>query len=217
VNEQNFEAMRQAMVSNQLRTNAVSDPRIVAAMRNVPREKFVPGDRHALAYVDIAIPLTGARSMNVPMATGRLLNEGAIAADDTVLIVGAATGYSAAVAAELAACVVAVEDDDELFDVARTALADIPNVLLIQAPLSQGSPEHGPYDLILIDGTVEQVPDSLIAQLKPGGRMATGLREGGVSRLATGRRAGTGFGLTAFAEADCVALPGFDRPKTFRF
>ena len=214
--EHNFEQMRRAMVASQLRTTGVSDPRVVAAMGAVPRERFVPADRTAIAYADVLVPLPGGRSLNPPMALGRLLTEAQPRPSDRALVIGAAGGYSAAVLSRLVAEVVAVEEDGELFQAARTALAGS-SVELVQAPLVAGHPAGAPYDLILIDGAVELVPDALIEQLADGGRLTAAIVDDGVTRLAVGRRAGAAFGMVPFADAAAAILPGFAKPRTFSF
>lgn len=214
--EQNFDAMRRAMVESQLRTTGVSDPRVVAVMADVARERFVPADRRTLAYTDRPVPMGGGRALSPPEATGRLITAAQVAPTDHVLVVGAGTGYTAALLARLAGKVVALEDDSALLATAREVLAGT-GVDLVEGPLAAGWAGAAPYDLILIDGLVEQVPDTLIAQLKDGGRLACALLERGTSRLAVGRRAGTGFGLDLFADCEAAALPGFARPKSFVF
>ncbi len=211
-----FEAMRHAMVVSQLRTSAVSDPRVVDAMGEVPREAFVPASQAALAYRDAPLPLGGGRAINPPLITGRLLVAADIRPTDRVLLIGAAMGYAAAVLARLAALVVALEEDAGLLGSAREAIADA-KVTLVEGPLKPGWAEAAPYDVIIIDGAVEAVPDALADQLAPGGRLATGLVDRGVTRLALGRRSEGGFGLVDFADLECVELPGFARPKTFQF
>lgn len=214
--EHNFEQMRRAMVASQLRTTGVSDPRVVAAMGAVPRERFVPADRVAVAYADVLVPLAGERALNPPMAIGRLLTEAQPRPTDRAMIVGAATGYSAAVLSRLVGSVVAVEEDPALLQIARTALVGR-MVELVEAPLAAGHPGGAPYDLILIDGAVETIPDALIAQLADGGRLAAAILDDGVTRLAVGRRAGAGFGISSFSDAAAAVLPGFARPRTFTF
>lgn len=216
-NQARFEAMRHAMVASQLRTNAVSDARVVAAMDLVPREQFLPASAATLAYRDTAVPLGNGRAANLPIATGRLLTQAQILSTDKVLLIGAAGGYTAAVLATIAASVVAVESDAALVAIARPALASAANVTLVEAPLPQGAPAHAPYDLIVIDGAIEEVPAALIEQLVPGGRIVTGIVDHGVTRLASGRRTEGGFGLVDFADIECVALPGFARPRAFAF
>lgn len=217
-----YHAMRAAMVSSQLRTNAVNDPRVVAAMALVPRERFVPEDQRPFAYRDAATPLGRGRYLNVPMATGRLLTEAYLAATDRVLLIGAASGYTAGVLSELVATVVAVESDPALVAVARDALAGrsgsrLGGIELVEGPLKAGAPAHAPYDVLMIDGAVEFVPDALVEQLAPDGRVVTGLVDRNIIRLASGRRSAGGFGLVGFADVDCVVLPGFSRPRGFSF
>lgn len=210
-------AQRHAMVASQLRTNAVSDSRIVAAMASIPREAFLPAGAAALAYRDTAIPLGGARAANPPLATARLLTQAALTPADRVLLIGAAGGYAAAVLAGLVSAVTAVESDAGLLAIAQAALASTANVTLIDAPLTVGDPAGAPYDVLVVDGAVEEVPPALLDQVRAGGRIVTGLAENGVTRLAAGVKTASGFGLTAFADSECVYLPGFARPTGFRF
>jgi protein-L-isoaspartate(D-aspartate) O-methyltransferase len=211
-----FEAMRHAMVVSQLRTSAVSDPRVVDAMGDVPREAFVPAAQVALAYRDAPLPLGGGRAINPPLITGRLLVAADIRPTDRVLLVGAAMGYAAAVLARLAGSVVALEEDAALASAARDAIADA-KVTVVEGPLKAGWAAGAPYDVIIIDGAVEELPEAIADQLAPGGRLATGLVDRGVTRLALGRRSEGGFGVVDFADLECVVLPGFAKPKTFQF
>jgi protein-L-isoaspartate(D-aspartate) O-methyltransferase len=209
VSEQNYSVMRAAMVSNQLRTNNVSDPKVVAAIEAVARERFVPAARRALAYVDLPVPLGGGRSLNAPMATARLLTEARLSPVDKLLIIGAATGYAAAVAAELAGSVTAVEEDRALLAEAQANLTGNDRVSLVLGPLAAGWQADAPYDVILIDGAVEQLVD--------GGRLLTGLDDGGITRLAAGRKANDLCALIAFADIETVRLPGFAKTRDFAF
>lgn len=213
----NFETMRHAMVASQLRTSAVSDARVVAAMARVPREAFLPEEARRMAYRDTGVALHGGRGLNVPIATGRLLTAARIGAGDRVLLIGAATGYTAAVVSELAGSVTAVEEDATLAAMAQAALAERANVTLVTGPLAAGAPDGAPYDVLVIDGAVAAVPDALADQVRPGGRIATGLVDRGVTRLAAGSRTEGGFGLQDFADVECVVLPGFERPRAFTF
>lgn len=217
IDTDNFTRMREAMVASQLRTNAVSDTRVVAAMARVPREDFMPETQRRLAYRDTAVPIAHGRAANLPMATGKLLTRAEIRASDRVLLIGAAGGYTAALLAELAASVVAVESDPALVAIARPALSAYANVELVEGDLTAGHASQAPYDLLVIDGAVEHVPDALIDQVKIGGRVVAGIADRGVTRLATGVRTAGGFGLTTFADIDCVPLPGFARPTAFTF
>jgi protein-L-isoaspartate(D-aspartate) O-methyltransferase len=217
VSNQDFSAMRAAMVSNQLRTNSVSDPRVVAAVESVAREKFVPASRAALAYVDIPIPLDGGRSLNAPLVTARLITEARLKAGDKVLVIGSATGYAAALIAELIGGVTALEEDASLAAHANAVLGSDARVTLVTGPLSAGWATGAPYDAIIIDGAVETVPDTLWAQLVAGGVLATGLVDQGLTRLALGRAVGAGHGLVSFADAETAILPGFAKPRGFSF
>jgi protein-L-isoaspartate(D-aspartate) O-methyltransferase len=145
-----------------------------------------------------------------------MLTEAAPQPQERALVIGVGTGYAAAVLARLVAYVVAVEEDGDLFALAHSRLADT-DVKLVHGPLTEGFPAGAPYDLILIDGAVEFVPDALIEQLEDGGRLATALLEDGVSRIALGRRAGEGFGLASVSDRAAAILPGFLKARTFVF
>lgn len=212
-----FEAMRTAMVASQLRPNAVNDPRVVAAMAAVAREAFVPSEAAPLAYRDTAVPLGAGRAANLPIATGRLLTEARLRPEDKVLLIGAATGYTAAVLAGLVSKVVAVESDADLAARARKALEGVAGVELVEGPMERGHEAGAPYDVLIVDGAVEELPDALVAQLRDGGRIVSGLVDRGVTRLASGRRTAGGFGLADFADIETVVLPGFARPRGFSF
>lgn len=216
MSEHNFEQMRRAMVASQLRTTGVNDPRVLAAMGSVPRERFVPPERVPIAYADALVQLGDGRQLNSPMALGKLLTEAAPQPGERAMVIGGATGYAAAVLARLVGSVVAVEEDETLAAHARAALTGSA-VTLIEGPLVEGHRQGAPYDLILIDGAVEHVPGTLIDQLAEGGRLASGIVEQGVQRLAIGRRAGEGFGMTAFSDVAAAVVPGFLKPRAFSF
>jgi protein-L-isoaspartate(D-aspartate) O-methyltransferase len=211
------ERARHAMVASQLRTSGVNDVRVIAAMSTTPRERFVSQADAEMAYRDRPLPLPGGRLQNAPLATGRLLTEAAIAPTDKVLLIGAATGYTAALLGELAAAVVAVEEDAVLAEQARTNLAGHANVSVIEGSLKAGAPDQGPFDVLIVDGAVEELPAALLTQLHPGGRVVSGLLDRGVARLAAGARSAGGFALMPFADIDSVVLPGFAKPRAFTF
>src|SRR3954469_11462260 len=169
-----FEPMRRAMVASQLRTTGVNDPRVVEAMGEVPRERFVPQERLALAYADALVPVGPGRALNPPMAVGRLLTEARLRGHERALVIGAATGYSAAVVARLVGSVIALEEDAELLAFARTALAGSAGEL-VKGPLAKGHAKGAPYDFILIDGAVERVPPAIVEQASDGGTIALAL------------------------------------------
>ncbi|KQX19714.1 protein-L-isoaspartate O-methyltransferase [Sphingomonas sp. Root50] len=206
--------MRQAMVVSQLRTTGVSDPRVVAAMGAIARERFVGPEMAAVAYADLPLRIAPGRSLNPPMVTGRLLTQAQVVPGDNVLVVGAATGYTVALLLKLGASVVAVEEDADLLSAGKTA---VPGATWVKGPPASGSTKGAPYSLILIDGAVERIPQALIDQLADGGRLVGALIDNGVSRLVSGVRAGSGFGVAAFADADSAVLPGFGVPAAFSF
>ena len=209
-------AMRAAMIDSQLRTNDVIDPDVVAAMAAVPREAFVPAALSGVAYMDRAIALGDGRALNPPLVTGRLLVEAAVRPGMRVLLVGAATGYTAALLARLGAEVHAVEERADLIEAARAAAGDS-TIAWTQAPLAAGAPNAAPFDRIVIEGAVETLPDALVAQLAEGGRIVAARRDGSVTRLVQGVKAGGTVALRAFADMDVAPLPGFAAPKGFRF
>ena len=214
--ELTFEPMRRSMVASQLRTTGVNDPRVVAAMGEVARERFVPTERRALAYADAQVPLGNGRALNPPMALGRLLTEAQLQGHERALVIGSGTGYAAAVLARLVGSVTALEEDASLAATAGEALADT-GVTLVEGPLSEGWPAGAPYDFILIDGAVDYVPPAIVGQAADGGRIALALHDRGVTRLAMGRVVAGAFGVSVFADAETAILPGFEKPRTFTF
>lgn len=212
-----FEAMRHAMVASQLRTNAVNDPRVVEAMAKVPREAFLPAEHRGLAYRDTLLPLAGGRRHNSPLATGRLLTQAQVQATDRVLLIGAAGGYAAAILALLAKSVVAIEEEPALAALAREALSGEPRVEVVEGPLNAGWAAGAPYDLMIVDGAVDELPEALVAQVRLEGRVLSGVIENGVTRLAAGRRSEGGFAMLDFMDVECTELPGFRRLRKFTF
>ncbi|GLR47657.1 protein-L-isoaspartate O-methyltransferase family protein [Sphingomonas astaxanthinifaciens] len=208
-----FAAARRAMVDSQLRPQAVTDPLVVGAMASVARERFVGEEAAAAAYIDRIVPLSEGRALSPPASVGRLLTELACRPGERALVVGAGTGYSAAVLAEMGLAVTALESDPALL----AALRAVPGITVVEGPLEAGAPAAGPFDVILVDGLVEHLPDALIDQLAVGGRLGAGLVEGGVARLVTGTRSVHGFGSRSIADASMAPLPGFARPPVFTF
>lgn len=217
MSEQNFKAMRRAMVESQLRTNDVNDPEIIEAILAEPREAYLPEERRSAAYIDRAVPLSEGRALNPPLATARLLVEAAPKPDEQVLLIGAATGYAAALLTRLAGTVIAVEEDEALVAHARSLLDDRANLTLVSGTLAKGHAKGAPYDLLFIDGAVEELDDALTDQLKIGGRAVFARAERGVTRLCVGTRTTGGFGARAFVDSEAVTLPGFAKPKSFTF
>ena len=155
--------------------------------------------------------------LNTPLATARLLVQARLQPGDRVLLIGAAAGYTAAVLASLVAEVVAVESLPALAAHARDALAGTPNVTLVEGPLEHGHPAGAPYDVLIVDGAIEELPSTLASQVVDGGRIVSGIVDRGVFRLAAGTHRGVATALTPFADIDSVRLPGFARPRSFTF
>jgi protein-L-isoaspartate(D-aspartate) O-methyltransferase len=207
-----YAAARQAMVDSQLRPQGVNDPSVIAAMSLVPREKFVPEDQRPLAYVDRAIPLGESRALPAASVTGLLLTALAPLPGQTALVVGAATGYTAAILREMGVKAVALESSSALAAAAKKL-----RISTVEGALEEGHERSAPYDFILINGAVEYVPDALVDQLKDGGRLAGAIIDQGITRLFVGRKAGGGFGFHSIADSATPALPGFARPRAFTF
>lgn len=210
VTEQNYSSMRTAMVESQLRTSDVDDQRVIAAMAKVPREEFVPAERRAMAYIDRPIPLTGGRALNPPLVTGRLLSEAQVAPGDKVLLIGAATGYAAALLVELGAQVTAVEEEGG-------PEIEVAGATVVRGALKDGAASGAPYDVLFIDGAVEEVPATLVQQLAEDARVVTGVADRGVTRLSSGRVVAGVLGLNSLVDIEMVVLPGFGAPKAFEF
>lgn len=216
LNEVSAAEMRAAMIDSQLRTNDVIDPAVVGAMAVVAREAHVPPALANVAYMDRAIPLGGGRALSAPLVTGRMLVAAAIRPGMRVLLIGGATGYCAALLAQLGAEIVAVEEDAALMAAARHATPHA-HIDWIEGPLAAGAPGQAPFDRILIEGAVETLPDALIAQLVDGGRLVAARPDGAVTRLVQGVKIGGVLALRAFADMDVAPLPGFAAPVPFRF
>ncbi len=162
-----FADARNCMVDSQIRPNRVVDPRVLQAMRTIPRERFVPQGAQALAYADEDVPLGNGRYLMEPMVFARLLQAVGLRDNESVLVVGAATGYGAAVLAACGCRVTALEEDPALLATARAVLArEAPGVTLVSGPLAAGWPALAPYDLILIEGAVPEIPPALVAQTR---------------------------------------------------
>lgn len=207
-----FAAARQAMIDNQLRPQGVTDTAVLAAMGSVAREDFVPAEVRPIAYVDRSLALGDGRFLPAPAVLGQLLTQMAPERGERALVVGAGTGYSAAVLQHMGCSVTALESDPGLVARARER-----SLKVVEGPLAQGVRSGAPYDLILIDGAVEYLPDAIVAQLGDGGRLGAGLVEDGVTRLIVGRKAGGGFGYLSVNDSGVAALPGFSRPREFTF
>jgi len=217
-----FNQSRRKMVDNQLRTNDVTDHRILDAMELVPRERFVPASKRAVAYIDEDLPIgsedTG-RVLMKPHIFGKLVQLAEIRENDVVLVVGAGTGYSAAVVSKLAASVVALEENPDLAKTATEVLVDlgIENAVVVEGPLADGYASEGPYDVVLVDGAVEVLPDALLSQVKPDGRLAVVEGQGGAGVAKLYQKSGDAVSSRFGFNASVGLLPGFAREAAFVF
>jgi protein-L-isoaspartate(D-aspartate) O-methyltransferase len=207
-----FAAARLAMVESQLRPQGVADRAVLDAMGTIQREKFLPPHTRPLAYVDRPVSVGAGRFISPPAVLGQLLTQMLPLPGQRALVVGAGTGYSAAVLAAMGLDVVALESSPELAAKAREL-----GVATVEGPLEQGHAKAAPYHHILIDGAVDHIPDTIVAQLANGGRLGAALIDRGVIRLVVGRKAGDAFGYLSMSDAGVPPLPGFTRPRAFTF
>jgi protein-L-isoaspartate(D-aspartate) O-methyltransferase len=216
-----FSTARQKMVDCQVRPSDVTDIRIIDAMLAVPREAFVPEQQRAMAYLDLDLevggPASGKRFLIKPAVLAKMLQAAEITEADNVLVVGCATGYSAAVLAKLAARVTATEGDPDLAAKARGILAGAGNVTVRAAAAADGEPADAPYDVIVLDGATEITPDRVYRQLKEGGRLVGVFATTQPPRAAIVTRSHGDFGHRALFDATAPVLPGLGRVPAFVF
>lgn len=215
-----FALARRNMVESQLRTNKVTAPEVLDALHSIPRERFMPTSRRAHAYVDEHVEIAKDRWMMPPMPMARLIHDAWPQAQDNALVVGAGMGYSAAVLGRLCRSVFALESDADLVKAMGEALTELAqdNVVAVEGPLNQGYAKEGPYNVIILGGAVDEVPDSLIDQLAEGGRlMAIVNGDDGIGRAVLyGKRNGVTTPRTLF-DATVKSLPGFQKTASFVF
>jgi protein-L-isoaspartate(D-aspartate) O-methyltransferase len=215
-----FTIARRRMVESQVRTNDVTDLRIQSAMEKTPREIFLPVEMRGQAYVDRELVYGPGRALITARDFSKLVAAADPAAKDLTLNAVCGSGYSTAILAQLVEMVVAVESDETLATEAQehmTAL-DVNNAAVISGEAAKGAAGQGPYDLILIDMAIEKRPDTLLDQLKDGGRLAAIFRENGVSRGVVYRRTGGVFSSAVKFDASAkMVLPGFEAEKAFVF
>ena len=213
-----YATRRTMMVDTQIRPSDVTKFPIISAMLSVPRENFVPRDKREAAYMGDNIDLGGNRTILDPRTFAKMLDALDIQPTDFVLDIGMGLGYSAAVLSQLGEAVVAVEDDQTRFDEASEALGDFgaDNVIPHLGELAEGAAEHGPYDVILIQGAVEHVPDTVLAQLKDGGKIACLFAEAALGTVKIGYKLDGRMDWRACFNAGAPTLDGFQRHRTFR-
>jgi protein-L-isoaspartate(D-aspartate) O-methyltransferase len=218
-----FAAARRMMVDGQVRTADVTDRRLLAAMLELPRERFFPESKASLAYLDLDVSVAEAgqppRCLLKPMVLAKLIHAAEVTETDRVLDVGCATGYSTALLSRLAGSVVGLEEDRALAEQASAALAElaIGNAKVVAGPLARGCAADGRYDAIILQGSVEFVPTALIEQLAEGGRLACVLGRGPAGKAMLFRPIGGELSGRAIFDAAAPPLPGFAKPPAFVF
>ena len=214
-----FTAARLNMVESQVRPNGITDRRIIAAVERLPREAFVPEGKRAVAYMDEDVPLepadksAGPRALIEVMAFARMLQHAAIKPEDRVLVVGAGTGYGAAVIAALAQRTVALECDAALAAAARRNLEGVAGAIVVEGPLAAGVPGEQPFDVIIVEGRVEEVPQAWLDQLSDGGRLIAVVGEADMAKACVHTRSGSAIAVRPVFDASVAALPGLRKKK----
>lgn len=211
---------RRRMIDSQVRTNDVPNLRVQEALERIPRETFLPGELRDQAYIERELAYSQGRRMLTARDFSKLVAAADPHAGDLVLDIACGSGYSTAVLAGLSEMVVAVESNPDLAGAAQDNLSalDINNAAVIVGELKAGAPGQGPFDVIFIGAAVSQIPEGLFTQIKDGGRLATILREGGVSRGVIFTRTGGALARrVCFDAGSSAVLEGFETPKTFVF
>jgi protein-L-isoaspartate(D-aspartate) O-methyltransferase len=218
-----FSTARQNMVDCQVRPSDVTDVPIIDAMLEVPREAFVPQNQRALAYLDLDLDVSDGASVKrfliKPAVMARMLQAAEIKATDTVLVVGCATGYAAAVVAKIAGQVTATESDSSLAAKAGMALAGLGlgTVTIRGAAAADGDSAAAPYDVIMLNGATEIIPEGLFRQLKQGGRLVGVFATTLPPRATIVTHSHDDFGHRALFDAVAPVLPGLERVPVFVF
>jgi protein-L-isoaspartate(D-aspartate) O-methyltransferase len=212
-------AQRLNMVESQVRVNDVTDIRVQDAMRDVPRERFVPTSRKATAYADAPLEVVQGRFLMEPRAFAKMLQLAEIKPTDNVLDVGCATGYSSAILARIAARVTAVEQDADLVRIASETLPSVgaSNATVVQGSLAEGHKGKAPYDVIFVNGAIETRPDALLSQLAEGGRLVAVVKTGASGHAMVFLKEQGQVGRRTGFDADAPILPGFREKVGFVF
>jgi len=214
---QDYATLRTVMVDTQIRTQDVTKFNIIEAVLSVAREAYLPDSMRAVAYVGCDVVLDGGRVVLEPRTQGKMLDALDIQPDELVLDLGCGYGYSSAVLAHLAEAVVAVEEVDTLASEAQAVLGEqgVDNVAVIEGPLVEGSAKHAPFDVICIQGGVEQVPQTLIDQLADGGRIAAIFMAGSIGECRIGHKLDGRMAWRMAFNATAPVLPGFAKEPEF--
>lgn len=214
-----FSKAREIMVDCQIRTSDVTQPDLIAAFLEVPREAFVPVAQKPLAYLDHHIPIDDDRRMIAPAALAKLLQAAKIDDDDVVLDIGCGLGYSTAVVSRICSSVVAVEDDRQFAETANAALAELEydNAVVVVGPLDGGYAKEAPFDAIVLNGAVEMMPEALLAQLRVGGRLVAVVGHGNAAVATVWVNDDGHITPRPLFNYAVPPLPGFARKPEFTF
>jgi protein-L-isoaspartate(D-aspartate) O-methyltransferase len=211
---------RTCMVDSQIRPNRVTDPRVLSAMRRLPRERFLPPNVLSLAYADQDVPMGNGRFLMEPMVFARLLQAASLRDNERVLVVGSGSGYGAAVLSACGCRVTALEEDPALLAIAKTVMpAEAPDVTLVSGPLAAGWSSFAPYDLILIEGAVPEIPVALIDQVhRETGRILTAIcAPGRITQAMIAEATAAGPGFSALFDCATPPIPCFRKVPAFAF
>jgi protein-L-isoaspartate(D-aspartate) O-methyltransferase len=212
-----FATRRTMMVDTQVRPSDVTKYPIIAAMLSVPREAFVPAQMREAAYAGEHVTLGGGRVVLDPRTLAKLLDALDIQGTETVLDIGCGLGYSSAIIARMAEAVVAVEEDEALATEAQRALSaqGVDNAAVNHGKLAAGAPKAGPYDVIVLQGAAEVISDTLVSQLKEGGRIGALFMEGNLGVARVGYKIDGRITWRQVFNASAPVLPGFEMRKAF--
>lgn len=214
-----YESARKNMLEGQIRTNDVTDRNVQAAMMDTPRERFVSKARQSQAYSDNNVEISGARYLMRPRAFSKLMQAARVEEGNVALVVGCASGYAAAVLGKIAESVIALESDEELAAQATTTLGEleIDNVAVVSGALADGLADQGPYDVIFVDGALQQRCLQLESQLADKGRLVFIEQTGPIGQATVVTRRNDNYVAVELFDASVAPLPGFDLESEFVF
>jgi len=214
-----FTAARNHMIDSQIRTSDVTDLSVLRAFRSVAREAFTPESQQALAYGDANITMDNGRAMMRPRDFAKMIQAASIAPSDVVLDVACGRGYSTAILGQLCETVIGLEDTDEAVERASALLveADVTNAAIVKGELKLGASEHGPFNVIFVNGAVQSVPKSWTDQLANNGRLIAVVQDGPLGRATLYTRIGDTVGERVIFDSSVPPLPGFSRELEFTF
>jgi protein-L-isoaspartate(D-aspartate) O-methyltransferase len=214
-----FARARDMMVDSQVRTDDVTDPRIIRAMRGLPRERFVPPQKRALAYADLELEVAPGRTLMRARDLSKLIAALAPQAHERALEIAGATGYGAAVLAACCKQVISLDPDPNLSITAGAALESVgvTNAKAVSMPAIEGWRDDAPYDVMVLNGAAEIVPDAWLAQLAPGGRLGVIVRQGAAGSARIYTKSGDSAAYRIAFDAAPPIAPGLERKPAFVF